>query len=155
MYSTYLHEKENISQNIFLYALLVSCLCALKYLIAKSAPRCINLDQTAVQLFLQQHQQFGHLNTLRYIHFMAGSYNSIYIYFLVNKITNFFQLFFKKSHLFRKASQSLVSSLPCHAGKHRGPFNICAQNRPITYHRVSILVLLCILIQKLIIFERV
>lgn len=35
MYSTYLHEKENISQNIFLYALLVSCLCALKYLIAE------------------------------------------------------------------------------------------------------------------------
>lgn len=35
MYSTYLHEKENISQNILLYALLVSCLCALNYLIAE------------------------------------------------------------------------------------------------------------------------
>lgn len=35
MYSTYLHEKENISQNIFLDALLVSCLCALQHLIAE------------------------------------------------------------------------------------------------------------------------
>lgn len=37
MYSTYLHEKENISQNIFLDAWLVSCLCSLKYLIAECA----------------------------------------------------------------------------------------------------------------------
>lgn len=132
MYSTYLHEKENISQNIFLYALLVSCLCALKYLIAKSAPRCINLDQTAVQLFLQQHQQFGHLTTLRYLHFMAGSCNSIYIYFLVIKITIFFQLF--KSHLFLKASQSLVFSLPCHADKERLIQYLCT--KPI-YHLPS------------------
>lgn len=152
MYSTYLHEKENISQNIFLYALLVSCLCALKYLIAKSAPRCINLDQLAVQLFLQQHQQFGHLTTLRYLHFMAGSCNSVYIYFLVNKITVFFQLL--KSHFFLKFSQSLVSRLPCHAEKEGGPFNICAQNQSI-YHQMSIPVLLCILIQELTILERV
>lgn len=51
MYSTYLHEKENISQNIFLDALLVSCLCALKYLIAKSAPQCTDLDLDSCSAF--------------------------------------------------------------------------------------------------------
>lgn len=118
MYSTYLHEKENISQNIFLDALLVSCLCSLKYLIAKSAPRCINLDQTAVLLFLQQHQQSGPLTILRYLHFMAGSYNSIYIYFLVSKITVFFH--FKKITCFKRPLRALFLSLPCHADKERG-----------------------------------
>lgn len=85
---------------------------------------------------------------------MAGSCNSIYIYFLVNKGT--ISLHFEESLVLQTSPAFLhppfCPSMSC--WKREAHF-ICAQNSPITCHQKFIPILLCSPIQKLIMLERV
>lgn len=85
---------------------------------------------------------------------MAGSCNSIYIYFLVNKVSISFN--FQESLVFQAFQPiSFFPFLVLHVMLKEGdPFNLCT-NSSIICHQNSIPILLCSPIKKLTILERV